>query len=501
MSATGSNEEKGSSLWSQLPSFDPSVDDVREFMQKARFLHGVFPDKEKKNLASRLAMLCKGTAWSQVRHLDPTKLVDPENGVKYLLDALSPWEETNELKTFELFEKALYKVTQRPDEAAHSYSLRMQAAFNDLGDQATIKEMQAFVLLRQSCLSNEDKKRVLAMSNGKLEVHPVEQAMRTLSTRVLLGSGEQKKKIYPTNYVEPEENHANNDDEVPLQSTYQVITEEEEALTAETIDQMAQAGDDDALTVQQFERDFEEMMQDIPDLQSALVSYQEARQRINDRRRSRGFWPSKGRSKGQGKDFHTGGRYGRKGGRKGGKEELLSRISRTHCKLCGVMGHWKAECPQRREQAREQANVVQIDGQQDEDLPQVIVEEMDEASSATCHVAECFHVQNFSLHPKQHSKGIPESVRVKAVQFMSRRLSSHWSHGKPMGINRGVNWGNKNKRGYKGRKNHRPSARKSWAEPMLPAVTSDATCLASQVCQKVQKETGLAIIDTAAKIA
>ena len=154
MSATGSNDEKGSSLWSQLPSFDPSVDDVREFMQKARFLHTLFPGK--KNLAPRLAMLCKGTACSQVRHLDPTKLVDPENGVKYLLDAFSPWEETNELKTFELFEKALYKVAQKPDEAAHSYSLRMQAAFNDLGDQATIKEMQAFVLLRQSCLTNED---------------------------------------------------------------------------------------------------------------------------------------------------------------------------------------------------------------------------------------------------------------------------------------------------------------------------------------------------------
>jgi len=113
--------------------------------------------------------------------------------------------------------------------------------------------------------------------------------MRTLSTRVLLGSGEQKKKICPTNYVESEESHATNDEEVPMQSTYQMITEDEEALTAETIDQMAQAGDDDALTVQQFERDFEEMMQDIPDLQSALVSYQEARQRISDRRRSRGL--------------------------------------------------------------------------------------------------------------------------------------------------------------------------------------------------------------------
>ena len=140
-------------------------------------------------------MLCKGTAWSQVRQLDPVKLVNPEAGVTYLLEALASWEETSELKTFELFEKALYRVVQKPDEAAHSYTLRMQAAFDDLGEKTTLKEMQAFVLLRQSCLTNEDKKRVLAMVDGKLTWKEVEKAMRTLSTRVLLGAGEQKKKF------------------------------------------------------------------------------------------------------------------------------------------------------------------------------------------------------------------------------------------------------------------------------------------------------------------
>ena len=100
----GSSEDKtaAAGLWSQLPSFDPSVDDIREFTQKVRFLHGVFPAKDKGNLAPRLAMMCRGTAWSQVRQLDPTKLTDPDEGVNYLLDALSMWEETSELKTFEL---------------------------------------------------------------------------------------------------------------------------------------------------------------------------------------------------------------------------------------------------------------------------------------------------------------------------------------------------------------------------------------------------------------
>ena len=80
-----------------------------------------------------------------------------ETGVEYLLDALSSWEETSEMKTFELFEKALYKVVQKSDEAANSYALRLSTAFAELGDKVTLKMMQAFVLLRQSALTNEDK--------------------------------------------------------------------------------------------------------------------------------------------------------------------------------------------------------------------------------------------------------------------------------------------------------------------------------------------------------
>ena len=61
------------------------LDDIREFSQKARFLHGVFPAKDKGTLAARLAMQCKGTAWNQVRMLDPAKLTQTaETGVEYL---------------------------------------------------------------------------------------------------------------------------------------------------------------------------------------------------------------------------------------------------------------------------------------------------------------------------------------------------------------------------------------------------------------------------------
>ena len=388
------DSQQGSNFWNLLPSFAPSEDDIREFSQRARFIHGVMPEKDKPNLAPRLAMLCKGTAWSQVRQLDPKKLTKADSGVEYLLAALSAWEETSEMKTYELFERALYKVVQKSDEASHSFSLRLQAAFNEIGDDVTVKQMQAFVMLRQSGLSSEDKKKILTMTGGKLDLTAVDQAMRSLSTRVLMGPGETKKKIYPINFTEVEEPPAQSDESLPVQSTYVAYHEEEDVLTTEHLEYLVSQGDEDANVVQQFERDFEEMLQEIPDMQQAMVSYNEARQRINDRRRSRGFWPT-GKGKGKG-GFKDGSRPYRKGGGKSGKEELLARIAKTHCKLCGALGHWRAECPQRKE-TRESANVAfcmpSEASDAEEETSQVVFEELSEQECTrceTCFVASCY---------------------------------------------------------------------------------------------------------------
>ena len=492
--ASSSQEERSTSLWNQLPSFDPTVDDIREFTQKARFLHGVFPEKDRPNLAPRLAMLCRGTAWSQVRRLDPKTLTDSEKGVEYLLEALASWEETTEMRTFELFEKAIYKVNQKNDEATNSYVLRLQAAFDDLGDKTSLKEMQAFILLRQSSLSVEDKKKVLSMTNGNLQVKTVEQAMRTLSTKVLLSNGEPKKKIYPTNFVEPDEVPKYQEAEPPFHSTYHVMSEEEEALTTEILDQMVNNGDEDALVVQQFERDLEDMTQEVPDLQAALVSYQEARQRISERRRSRGFWPSKSRGKGGGRDFFAG-RGGRKGGHRGGKEELLARISRTHCKICGMVGHWKAECPQKKDSNKETVNIVHEDGDEfhHADLPQVIFENVEHTEAGSCKIEVCYVVHS-------HSRIASESIRIsdsasqQAIQFLKSRMSKYKLGNK---WDKGVKYSGIHSQSTKGF--HKPMPR-SQPIPEKPSRdrTPDAECLSSQLHDRRVKMSGLAILDTGA---
>ena len=53
------DDEKGNSLWNILPSFDPQVDDPREYKDKVLFLHGICPKKDRAMLAPRLAMMMK----------------------------------------------------------------------------------------------------------------------------------------------------------------------------------------------------------------------------------------------------------------------------------------------------------------------------------------------------------------------------------------------------------------------------------------------------------
>ena len=109
-------EDRASSIWSILPSFDPVSDDLREYVDKVKFLYSICPLKDKPMLGPRLAMLMKGTAWAQIRNADAAKLADPEHGIKVLLSAVATWEEAAELQTYDKLEKALYRITQKADD-------------------------------------------------------------------------------------------------------------------------------------------------------------------------------------------------------------------------------------------------------------------------------------------------------------------------------------------------------------------------------------------------
>ena len=330
--AGSGGDEKGSHLWNLLPSFDPSTDDPKEYVQKVRFLHTICPAKDKPMLAPRLAMQLKGTAWSQIQHMDTTRLTDPNDGIKALLEAVATWQEASELQTYDKFERALYKTLQKNDETAMSYVSRMNVAWAELGN-TSLKEMQAFIKLRQSSLTTEDKKRILVMTGGEIEDKKIDHAMRQLSTKVLVNPGDRvAKKVYPVNFVD-------DDDGVS-----EVNLVEDEPLDEEAaFCYLAETGDPDAALVMDFEEQLIETCQGSDELASCFNAYSEARSRLREKIRSRGFWPPR---KGKGKGGKSMGKGAGKGGWKP-RQSLADRIANSHCRICGKKGHWKQECPER----------------------------------------------------------------------------------------------------------------------------------------------------------
>ncbi|CAK9013998.1 unnamed protein product [Durusdinium trenchii] len=82
--------------------------------------------------------------------------------------------------------------------------------------------------------------------------------------------------------------------------------------------------DQDALIVSQFEDSLIDVLQSDPDTASCYHTYLEARRRIIEKGKNRGFWPIKGAP--------------------GGKSKPKGKFSPTFTK---GKGHWKAECPKR----------------------------------------------------------------------------------------------------------------------------------------------------------
>eukprot|EP00435_Cladocopium_sp_Y103_P060059 s77_g21.t2 len=113
-----------------------------------------------------------------------------------------------------------------------------------------------------------------------------------------LGKKATKAKVYDSMTLTAE------DADAPLDSEDQVHqTHHEEWNEDEFLEVMLAEGDDDAVFIADFESAANEVLQADEDLGSAFSTYVEARRKLNEKFRARGFWPlgkGKGRS-GKGK--------------------------------------------------------------------------------------------------------------------------------------------------------------------------------------------------------
>ena len=252
-------------------------------------------------------------------------------------------------KQYHEAETALFGTVQRADESNDSYLARADVQWMKLlAQKLKVEDLQAYVVLRGSQLSPEDKKKVILESDssleGKLTMTRVNEAVRLLGAQFFQdmtgGKRTTRTKVYEQSALLTE----THDDDGP-EDTFATGHDDNED---EFIDGLAHDGDEDATLVADFELAASETLQDDPSLAEAFNAYQDARRRLSEKFRNRGFWPT---SKGS---YHSGkGRGGKFNKGKGGKNafdnrprrSLQDRILNSNCRICGRKGHWRAECP------------------------------------------------------------------------------------------------------------------------------------------------------------
>ena len=340
-----SGNSTGSQLpWHLIPHFSPGETDLTEYARRLEFLAGIWPSEYLNQLAPRAALQCKGSAFQKVVRLDTEKLkVNSLDGVKLLVTTLGGvWGKTVLEDKYEKFERAVFGISQKSDETNESYLARHEVLFEDLISQgATLSDMRAYILLRNSALVSEDKKRVVIEAQGHLKYEEVTKAIRMLGAKFfqeVQGNVKQSRtKTYDVNHVE-------GDEEVFYGEEVQYGFSVENADVSEyAMEQFLSENDEDALVVQQFEDALIDTIQSDGEMNAFMNSYVEARRKLTEKAKFRGFWPV--RSKGGGKKGKS------KGFNARGRKPLAVRIAESECRLCGQKGHWKAECPRKSQNA------------------------------------------------------------------------------------------------------------------------------------------------------
>eukprot|EP00435_Cladocopium_sp_Y103_P013949 s3079_g3.t1 len=320
-----------------IPAFKPGETDVNEYSKKLEFLSGLWPQEHLSHLAPRAAMLCEGSSFKRVMRLDPSKLkVNSDEGVKLLVTTLGGiWGRSTLEDKFERFERAIFTTVQRADETHESYLARHDFQFEELLQMNVgFKEIRAYILLRNSGMNAEDKKKLIVDSKGNLAYEEIVSSLKLLGSKFFheVQSGQKtsmRSKTYDVNVAVEDEWHNTDEDVAYVGESW----EEPEIPYDEN--------DPDALVCMQFEDSLVDALQGDQELALCYNAYLDARKRLTDRNKNRGFWNSskgsqnqfKGKGKGKSKNFP---RY---------REPLSQRILRSECRRCGQRGHWKAECP------------------------------------------------------------------------------------------------------------------------------------------------------------
>eukprot|EP00434_Breviolum_minutum_P027646 symbB.v1.2.024453.t1/scaffold2319.1/size82456/2 len=295
-----------------VPTFDPAKDDVLVYGQKVQLLLAAWPPGKYTELGTRLILGCSGSAFLKLQLHRSEVTGNDTKSIQRLVEILGGvWGQINLEKRYEYAERAL------ADETADSYLARADIMWAELrARDIKLEDLEPYVTLRGSQLSPEDKKRVLmevdAANSGKLTISKVAASIRMLGAsffHAMTGQRQIRGKTYDQSTLIAD--HQEADDHQPTMA----MDVTEDFAEDEIMDALIQEGDEDAALVADFEGTATDVVQSDPELASALTAYTEARRRLSEKFRSRGFWPPSNFGKGKSKGGHRGpkGKFGKPG--------------------------------------------------------------------------------------------------------------------------------------------------------------------------------------------
>ena len=262
--ATTATADDSSLPWTAVPKFVPGVTDMTEYSRKMQFLAQIWPKEHLSASAPRAALLCEGAAFKKVSRLNASKLrVNDESGIQLLVTTLGgAWGQIVLEEKYEQFERAVYGTTQRADETDDSYLARRDVHFEELlAQEISFEALRSYILLRQSQLSSEDKKRIVIERSGKLSYEKVKSSIRLLGSKFFQDMqnhrGSTRTKTYDVNYSEPAEPEEASSF-TASRSGHAGGDEREADLEPEYVEALAAQEDQDALTITAFEGELED---------------------------------------------------------------------------------------------------------------------------------------------------------------------------------------------------------------------------------------------------
>ena len=267
-----------------VPSYNPASDDLVVWSQKVELLAGAWPEEKMHELVARLILGCSGSAFAKLQQQQASLMAGGKSSVKKIVELLGGyWGRIPLERKYEYVEKALFRSQQKQDEANDSYLARMDVVWTELTTRVlSLEELQAYVLLRGSQLSAEDKKRVILecdSKKGTLDVAQVSSAIRMLGAgffqEMTQGKRTTRKTYDGTVFMAEDDELEENDSAFHATGLDEWEDEAVEALVAE--------GDDDAMMVMDFENAAAEVLQGDSELASAFTAYTDARRHVVNR--------------------------------------------------------------------------------------------------------------------------------------------------------------------------------------------------------------------------